>query len=220
MANPTDLNSLPVTSANDAAERVREQAEIAASVSCYGIGGMIVETKTGRIIKAWGNRAQGELKSGEYYPQDPSNHGETQLVRWYYENKDAIRSELGYVPKPNQLTVITSLDPCAMCAGGLCAAGFKVGVIAPDDSGGGVNWDSSGKFPNAPAKIQNQLKSLFGYYKAAGISYREVYQGNPKLLFSKETLTQQIYQANIDAFSKSAPLVKKPEMKQGLMPKN
>ena len=207
MANLTDLQNPPVASANAAAERVREQAELAASVSCYGIGGMIVENKTGRIIKAWGNRAQGELKSGEFYPLDPSNHGETQLVRWYYDNQDTIRGELGYVPKPSELTVVTSLDPCAMCAGGLCAAGFHVGVIAPDDSGGGVNWDSSGTFPNAPAKIRKKLETLFGYYRADGISYRKAYQGSPELLFSTETLTQQIYQANVDAFTKSAQQV-------------
>jgi hypothetical protein len=53
----------PVTSANDAADRVRAQAEAAADVSCYGIGGMIVENDTGRIIRTWGNRAQGQLKS-------------------------------------------------------------------------------------------------------------------------------------------------------------
>jgi cytosine deaminase len=207
MANTPFLQDSPVVSANDAAERVREQAELAASVSCYGIGGIIIENKTGRIINAWGNRAQGRLKSGEYYPLDPSNHGETQLVRWYYDNQVVIQSELGYLPKPSELTVVTSLDPCAMCAGGLCAAGFHVGVIAPDDSGGGVNWDSSGMFPNQPAKIQEKLKSLFGYYKADGISYRKLYQGGSALLFNSETLTQQVYKANVDAFSNSAPLV-------------
>jgi tRNA(Arg) A34 adenosine deaminase TadA len=214
-----DVNSR-VTSANDAAQRVQEQAELAASVSCYGIGGIIVENSTGRVIKAWGNRAQGQLKSGEFYPLDPSNHGETQLVRWYYDNQEVIRQELGYVPKPSELTVVTSLDPCAMCAGGLCAAGFHVGVIAPDSSGGGVNWDSSGTFPNAPVKIQNQLNQLFGYYKADGIPYRKVYQGSPILFFNTETLTQQVYQANVDAFANSAAQVSKTRKEARINPAN
>jgi tRNA(Arg) A34 adenosine deaminase TadA len=210
----------PVTSANEAAERVWEQAEIAAGQSCYGIGGMIVENKTGRIIKAWGNRAQGQLKSGEYYPLDPSNHGETQLVRWYYDNQRSIKKDLGYLPKPSDLTVVTSLDPCAMCAGGLCAAGFNVGVIAPDDSGGGVNWDNSGAFPNAPTSIQEQLKSLFGYYKAEGIGYRKIYQGNQNLLFSTETLSQKVFQANADAFTNSAAQVSKTRKEARINPKD
>lgn len=199
----------PVISANDAADRVRAQAEAAADVSCYGIGGMIVENQTGRIIRAWGNRAQGKLKSGEYYPLDPSNHGETQLVRWYFENQDTIRNELGYLPTPNQLTVVTSLDPCAMCAGGLCAAGFNVAVVAPDDSSGGVNWDSSGEFTHMPEPIRQQLQSLFGYYAVDSVNYRSKYQGNPNLLFNAQSLTEQVFQANIDAFKNSSEKVQK-----------
>jgi cytosine deaminase len=199
----------PVTSANDAADRVRAQAEAAADVSCYGIGGMIVENNTGRIIRAWGNRAQGQLKSGEYYPLDPSNHGETQLVRWYFENQDTIRNELGYLPAPNQLTVVTSLDPCAMCAGGLCAAGFNVAVVAPDVSSGGVNWDSSGQFTHMPEPIRLQLQSLFGYYAVDSVNYRSTYQGNPNLLFNTQSLTEQVFQANLDAFENSSENVRK-----------
>lgn len=66
--------SVVVRSANDVAEEVRRQALVSAGETCYGVGGIIVENKTGKIIKAWGNRAQGKLKSGEFYPLDPSNH--------------------------------------------------------------------------------------------------------------------------------------------------
>jgi len=204
-------SSTPVVlrSANDAADEVRRQALISASESCYGVGGIIVENGTGKIIKAWGNRAQGRLKSGEYYPLDPSNHGEMQLVRWYYENQDQIKQELGYLPKPQQLTVVTSLDPCAMCAGGLCAAGFNVGVIAPDDSGGGVNWDSTARFDHVPDPIRDQLRSLFGYYSVYDVSYRSTYKGNPNLLFNSSNLSDLLYHANTAAFDDSAAAVKK-----------
>lgn len=196
--------TVAIQSADAAGTLVADQAEISADLFCFGVGGAIVENATGRIIRKWGNRAQNQLKSGEYYPFDPTNHGETQLVRWYYDNQEKIRNDLGYLPKPQELTVFTSLDPCAMCAGGLCAAGFNVGVMAPDDSDGGVNWAADGQFRHMPSSIQKQLREAFGYYKVDGIDYRKQYQGNPSLLFSTETLSQKVFESNLDAFTNSA----------------
>ncbi|MEX1115263.1 MAG: hypothetical protein WEB53_08430 [Akkermansiaceae bacterium] len=214
-----------VNSAQAAAEEVHRQAQIAAgefpddpnASKSYGVGGAIVENVTGRIIHAWGNRVNGKLESGMWFASlDPTNHGETQLVAWYYANRTAIQEQLGYLPAPEQLTVVTSLDPCAMCAGTLLTAGFNVAVVAPDDSGGGVNWAGTAEFAHVPPAVRSALRTKFGYYKVTGdgddekvtgVALRSNYTGGPNVIFRDEAITEAIYNDNFFVFQASVAQV-------------
>ncbi len=198
-------------SAEHLASLVAEQALIAAKdAKSTGVGGLIVENSTGRVIHAYGNRAIDLLASGEpFSTPDPTNHGETQLVGWYYANQEAIRKRLGYLPKPSELTVVTSLDPCAMCAGGLLTAGFNCGVLASDDSGGGVNWNSTSLFEHNLPPIQRLLRTKFGYYKVPGIETRSQYMGGSNVIFLSEVVSREILKENTDAFNESLDTVGK-----------
>lgn len=200
---PTRLGS-----AQEAAAEVLRQAGIAATEGqSYGVGGAIVENKTGRIIHAFGNRVNGQLKGDWYFPSDPTNHGETQLVGWYYDNRALIRQQLGYLPTPRQLTVVTSLDPCAMCAGTLLTAGFNVAVVAPDDSGGGVNWAATGEFTHVPPAVQAALRNNFGYYKVTGVDLRANYTGGANVIYRNQAISEDVYQGNFTVFEDSLPNV-------------
>ena len=198
-AAPTRLRS-----AQEAADEVLEQARRAADDGqSYGVGGAIVENKTGRIIHAYGNRVNGQLKGDWYFPSDPTNHGETQLVGWYYDNRAQIKQQLGYLPTPRQLTVVTSLDPCAMCAGTLLTAGFNVAVVAPDDSGGGVNWAATGEFAHVPTNVQAALRNNFGYYKVTGVDLRANYKGGAAVIYHNQAISESVYEANFTVFETS-----------------
>lgn len=196
-------------SAEQSALIVEQQARIATLVSkSYGVGGMIVENSNGRVIHAFGNRANGQLANGtDFFPTSPSNHGETQLVKWYFEHTDAIRKSLGYLPSPSNLTVVTSLDPCAMCAGSLITAGFNVAVVAPDDSGGGVNWDSEFTFTNVSPPVRRLLLEEFGYYKVTGVDLRSVYKGGNGVLYADQAIDKLAYDINLQAFNESSEIV-------------
>ena len=216
-----------VSSAQAAAVEVHRQAQIAAgefpddpnASKSYGVGGAIVENATGRIVHAWGNRVNGQLASGMWFASlDPTNHGETQLVAWFYANREAIRQQLGLasLPDPANFTVVTSLDPCAMCAGTLLTAGFNVAVIAPDDSGGGVNWAGTGEFAHVPPAVRSALRTKFGYYKVTadgeddkvtGVALRANYTGGPDVLFREEAITEAIYNDNFFVFQTSVAQV-------------
>jgi cytosine deaminase len=212
-AAPTRLRS-----AEEAAAEVLRQAQIAAREGqSYGVGGAIVENATGRIIHAYGNRVNGELRQPSqdnstenwFFPSDPTNHGETQLVGWYYDNRAQIRQQLGYLPMPGQLTVVTSLDPCAMCAGTLLTAGFNVAVVAPDDSGGGVNWNSTGEFAHVPPAVQAALRNNFGYYKVTGVDLRANYTGGANVIYRGQAISEDVYQSNFTVFEDSVSNVYK-----------
>ena len=73
-----------VSSAQAAAKEVHRQAQIAAgefpedpnASKSYGVGVAIVENATGRVVHAWGNRVNGQLKSGMWFASlDPSAQG-------------------------------------------------------------------------------------------------------------------------------------------------
>ncbi|MBV5324847.1 MAG: hypothetical protein J0626_06040, partial [Rhodospirillaceae bacterium] len=104
---------------------------------------------------------------------DPTAHAERQLIDWYY-------AELARgvdLPAPQDITIVTSLDPCCMCAGAILAAGFNVLVAAPDHSAG-VNYDSSAHFEALPAPLRATAAASFSYPAVLGASsYRRTASG-------------------------------------------
>ena len=123
--NTVSPEVLGVKNADEAAFIVLNQALLAEAQDTYSVGGAIVENATGRVIHKLHNNVLKKLSTtNKVFTFDPTAHGETQLVYWYYKHKEELK-----LPDPDQLTIITTLDPCVMCTGALLTAGFNVGVI-------------------------------------------------------------------------------------------
>jgi cytosine deaminase len=206
-----------VHSADAAAQLALFKAQEANANGTFGVGGAIIENSTGRVIVALSNRVLAKLqpavqhKDGETYTYDPTAHGERQLVYWYYQNRVAMN-----LPEPSKLTIVTSLDPCAMCTGTLLASGFNVGVVALDDFAG-INYNSKFDFPGLPAQFRTMLESRFGYY---GIDAGRMYVGGKSVLYSDSTVSQETYQNSLSVFVKNVQKIRDNSQGSGSDPKD
>ena len=92
--------------------------------------------------------------AGETFTNDPTAHGERQLVYWYLANRD----NLG-LPDAADLTVVTSLDPCVMCTGALLTAGLNAATVGRDTFSG-INFNNTGSFASLPSgPVRNTRKN-------------------------------------------------------------
>lgn len=205
--SPSDTGS--VTSAETLAELVLWTAQRGADAGSYGIGGALVESATGRVLQTMPNRVFHTLKAGGTFVEDPTAHGERQLMSWYL----ARREELG-LPDPSDLTVVTSLDPCLMCATSLLAAGVNVGVIAIDDYSG-VNYDSSGTFADLPEPLRAQALATVGYYAVEG---GRAFQGSRAIAYADQSITQETLDDCANLYSTSADQVRSARRQSGTAP--
>ena len=91
-------------------------------------------------------------------------------MKWYWKNKIPLD-----LPEPSQLTIITTLDPCLMCASNIVMSGFNVGTISYDDLGG-VNFGNNTfqSYSFAP-QFREKLIEKFGYYMVDGEPQRTKY---------------------------------------------
>lgn len=179
-----------VTTADDIASHVLNKARDASNQGTFAVGGMLFNNKTQEIIKEMHNNVLVPLSNNEIFTQDPTAHGEFQLVYWYYENKDRL-----HLPEPKDLTIMTSLDPCVMCTGALLTAGFNVGVITIDTFSG-INYNSKFDFPDLPDNLKSKLKDKFGYYATGNPAqdpkkYVREYVGSKSLPFNSERVSAQ-----------------------------
>ena len=88
-------------------------------------------------------------------------------------------------------TVVTTLDPCAMCAGALLTAGFNVGVAAEDDYAG-INYNASFDFPSVPSKWRRVAQSSFAYY-AVQPPIRRAYRGGKRPAFANQSISASTF---------------------------
>lgn len=95
---------------------------------------------------------------------NPTNHNEKKIVSWYWENKLKLN-----LPPPEQLTIVSTLDPCLMCASCIVISGFNVGTISLDRHAG-VNFKQNA-FLDYSFSIffMSALLNRFGYYKIRGV---------------------------------------------------
>ncbi|CAC9978664.1 hypothetical protein [uncultured Gammaproteobacteria bacterium] len=207
-----------INNANEAASTVLFQAMIAANQGTFAVGGCIIENSSGRIIKAMHNNALKPLSTtNKIFTFDPTAHGERQLVSWYYANKTSLS-----LPEPKELTVVTTLDPCAMCAGTLLTAGFNVAVVAIDDLAG-INYNKSFLFKDLPSNLQNLAKSKFGYYacgyKDQDLSiYVREYVGGTDVAFSNSVVSAENLMGCSSIFQSSVNAVRNNSSDSGLKP--
>lgn len=141
----------------EAAHWAVDAAVRAASMGTFGVGGALLGPHR-ELLALSCNRvlADGQLA-------DPTAHGERQLVDWYFEQK----SRGQQLPPPEQCTIVSSLDPCMMCAGSILTGGFKV-VSATLDTTAGVNYSADGSYPSLPADLRAKAQESFGYFGVEG----------------------------------------------------
>jgi tRNA(Arg) A34 adenosine deaminase TadA len=216
-SNSSSPSTSYVNNADEAASLVLSMAQEADRQGTFGVGGAIIENDTGKVIMAMHNKVLQPLGNGlgqlsnKIYISDPTAHGERQLVYWYYENKNALN-----LPEPSALTVVTSLDPCAMCAGTLMTSGFNVAVVAYDDFAG-VNWDMRADFPGYPTTIQNKLQKYFGYYAVQG---GRSYSGGAGILYSNTAASKSNADSCAAVFNDNVQRIRDASNASGLDPRD
>jgi len=160
--------------AQQAVALAASQALLASQQATFAVGGCIIENATGKVLVALHNRVLETAPGSQAYPafrlRDPTAHGERQLVDWYFENRQQLA-----LPPTRELTVVTTLDPCAMCAGALLMAGFNVAVSALDTFAG-INHNGHFDFPGLPTAPRQLAQATWGYY-AVGAPFTRAYAG-------------------------------------------
>lgn len=209
-----------VSNAEEAASIALAMASSASSDGTYGVGGVIIENSTGKVIKAMQNRVVQPLgnnigsMSNRAYTNDPTAHGEVQLVTWYYANAQNLN-----LPTPDKLTIVSSLDPCAMCAGTLITSGFNVAVVAYDEVAG-INWNTNFNFLNMPSIVQSRLQNQFGYYAIQGMTPTRRYIGANHVAFSNTEVSYATGNGCLTVFTDSSNSVRNSIAGNGLDPRN
>lgn len=164
----------PLKTASGPARACLREAQDAANSGTFGVGAVLVDDRTRDVLDAVSNEVVRELPSGRTMAKgssapsrathDPTAHGERQLITRYFE-----RARRGLrLPPPAGLTIVSSLEPCAMCAGAILTAGFKVGVVALDPVAG-IGASGSSSFEGLPDLIRRRAEGSFGYYEVPGV---------------------------------------------------
>lgn len=157
------------------------QAIAAKSQGTFGVGGLLLD-QHGNVLKSLQNNVVCE---GLIF--DPTAHGERQLIDWYF----AERARGAVLPAPEEVTIVTSLDPCAMCTGAILAAGFNV-VVAASDPTAGINYDQRFEFSSLPGPLRERAGARFYYPAVLGSSVfaRDSAGGAPKSFFIGKTIAE------------------------------
>jgi tRNA(Arg) A34 adenosine deaminase TadA len=190
-------------------------AREAEAAGTFGVGGVLVDPRDYRVLRAMRNRVLERLGgalgavSGVAYPRDPTAHGERQLVSWYLEHRTALE-----LPAPEDLLLITTLDPCAMCSGALLTAGFNVAVIAPDDFAG-IDWSGTGDFSALPVAVHRGLSRRFGYVAVPG---RRAFRGPRDFPWPAASVAPALADACASVFASSVESVRAASVEAGLPP--
>ena len=157
------------------------EAIAAKTQGTFGVGGLMLD-QHGNVLQSLHNNV---IKQGLIF--DPTAHGERQLIDWYY----AERAKGRELPAPEDITIVTSLDPCCMCSGAILAGGFNVVVAAPDKNAG-INFDQSAAFTALPESLRAQADASFSYPAVMGSSqYARAGSGAaPKSFFIGKTISE------------------------------
>lgn len=158
------------------------KAVAAKTQGTFGVGGLLLDSQ-GNVLKSLQNKV---VRDGLVF--DPTAHGERQLIDWYF----AERAKGTVLPPPEEMTIVTSLDPCAMCTGAILSAGFNV-VVAAADPNAGINYDASGSFGALPQALRARAAASFFYPAVPGASAysREGWGAPLKGLFLGKTIAEQ-----------------------------
>ena len=129
-------------------------AEESVTHGSFGVGGFLVD-RAGQVVAEATNAV---IKDG--LVQDPTAHAERQLVDWYCE----ARNKTLHVPT-DEFVIVTSLDPCAMCAGAILRSGLKAIAVAEDPTAG----VSEGGMPHRmPRELWHRAEKHFAFFGISG----------------------------------------------------
>lgn len=168
-------------------------AEEALRLRTFGVGGVLLDSQ-GNVH----NYQHNNVLANDCI-KDPTAHGERQIISWYLEKRKAGKA----VPNPEQMTIVTSLDPCLMCTGAFLASGINVAVVSHDSSAG-IDWNSDEKFLGVPEPIRNQAIQQFAYL---GLTNGRLYAGPSGSVFNGCTIPPQLDSTSTKVFGDSVPIV-------------
>lgn len=137
-----------LSTVDEACTAALHQSALASCQATFAVGGLLMCRKTGQVFHEKHN-----MVVQDTITSDPTAHGERQLVDWYYANRTPLA-----LPAPEDILIVTSMDPCCMCTGSIATAGFHA-VIAGHDTSAGINYDLSATFPclHNPGRIANRF---------------------------------------------------------------
>ena len=194
-----------VHSADQAAREALDRAQQAVRSRTFGVGALLVDDRTGEVLDAAPNRVIGELPFGPltvgedgrttFVTHDPTAHGERQLITRFYERA----RETGGAHAPDELTIISSLEPCAMCSGAILASGFKVGVVALDPVAG-LGMAEGSRFRDLPEGLREAAEGAFGYYEIPGL---RPFSGSDRIAFAHDESARLITREVHDSCEKT-----------------
>lgn len=144
------------TSVQDAVFAAADQAVAADCQGTFSVGGVMLDNN-GNVLNAIHNNVVVDGMTS-----DPTAHGERQLIDWYYEQ----RAQNPDLPKPEDITIVTSLDPCCMCSGAILNGGFKV-VSGAFDTESGIDYNTLANFPSLAPDLAVQAQQTFSYPEVA-----------------------------------------------------
>ena len=165
-----------------------ELARESVDLGSRGVGGVLLNNRTGEVLREGRNYRYLPVnpavasRSDEVFTFDYTAHGETALVGWYVSN----RKRLG-LPDPGELTIATSLDPCAMCTGSILTMGFNAAVVAYDPTGG-MNVTEDGRYRTLTPALRARALDTIGFYAVTG---ERQYFGPAQIPFRQSQVTPQ-----------------------------
>ncbi|HWE00946.1 MAG TPA: nucleoside deaminase [Tepidisphaeraceae bacterium] len=180
------------TPAQRAASIAVEQAEIAFQSGTFGVGGLMIDNETTNVLALARNQVFANRQI-----VDPTGHVERQLVDWYYQQINAGAK----LPNPEDITIVSSLDPCVMCCGAMLEAGFNVISVARDERAG-VTYKALGDFSAVPVFLRSRARRKMAYFGVRG-DRRRPYNGPRNAIFAGHYIEKNLVDRSSATFANS-----------------
>ncbi|WP_430535376.1 nucleoside deaminase [Listeria rocourtiae] len=152
-AEPTAIHGV-----QEAVHEAAHQVLHASDQGTFSVGGVLMDTNGNVLYTEHNNVVKNNLVF------DPTAHGERQMIDWYFENRQRLN-----LPAPQNIVLVTSLDPCLMCTGSILQAGFSNTVVSALDTYAGINFDKTASFPSLKGtNMQAIAKNSISYPAVIG----------------------------------------------------
>lgn len=160
------------------------EAEKAAARGTFGVGGLLIDNRTGKVLKRASNKVIVEMTD-----IDPTAHVEKQLVDWYHYQRRFSRKDDRALPllppaAAADLTIVCSLDPCMMCTGAILRAGLNV-IRISDDPECGVSCRGQDDLTTLPVELRQEKAARFS---AFGLRGKRPFAGSQRSIFSESEI--------------------------------
>ncbi|MDE1824296.1 MAG: hypothetical protein KGI00_03435 [Candidatus Micrarchaeota archaeon] len=194
-----------------AAERVTIVAERALKSGTFGVGALLI----GRNGRVFAEAINSVIQNG--IRVDPTGHCERQLVDWYFQNRAELK-----LPHPSELLIVSSLDPCNMCAGSILKGGFSA-VAVVEEKRGGVHRDGvPHRMPRELWEIAENRLGLFSihshyeeFFSISGVSHKSEYLSflDALALRCKEAIDESVKNVDLVVRKESEEQIQKKDIK-------